>query len=531
MTRITLLALCVLGFSASSFAQVLPYGTSTPAGNVATFDTGGQLPYAGNANFKLTLRNTINVFGGGMVLGFAPTSVPFVASTLLVDLNGAVIVTLAPGQLEIPMAVPNSPGLVGYTGFAQGGIVDANLAGGFGLTNAIQVTVMPNVTPTRAYLPGQDFSSGANAPGQMSVLDLSQQPPVFRATGSIGLPGNIGSNYSGKIAVSETAHIAYCLGNGTAAQYARAFDVTADAQGVVTHTLIGDIPVAGDISGSCGQRDMEASSNGQYLFTVTGSGTSTLEVFDVSLMPGIIPTTPVQSITFPNAGGGVTGLDLSPDGNRLAVLMSVDALTTLAVYNVTGGSPPLTLAASIPLPIYSGQWTPAEAHFAPDGRLIFVSGPNGFFSVIDTLPSIPQVLIAAGTWPSGGAGSLWFHGSAVGVLGGVPVGIVAGEGTGGMFHLIDLNMTSVTFGAILTSFLPTIPAANGNISNHRIHARQNIVVAIDGTGATVDCQMVDVIDLDQIIPPGFQTWRVKMPSFTTLTPGGLSSIPRDFDMF
>ena len=57
------------------------------------------------------------------------------------------------------------------------------------------------------------------------------------------------------------------------------------------------------------------------------------------------------------------------------------------------------------------------------------------------------------------------------------------------------------------------------------------MVAIDGTGATVDCQMVDVIDLNQIVPPGYQTWRVKMPSFTSLTPGGLSSIPRDFDLF
>jgi hypothetical protein len=528
-TASVVIATCILVSSAS--AQVLEYGTSTPPGNPATFGSGGQIPFAGNANFKLAISGHTNLYGGGMVLGFAPTSVPISASILLVDLTNAMIVPLGPYITEIPMAVPNIPAFIGYTGYAQAGVFDIALLGGFGLTNGIAVTILPDATPTRAYFPGQDFSSGANAPGQMSVLDLSLNPPSFRATGSVGFSGNIGSNYSLKIAVAEQAHVAYALGNGTGNQFVRAFDVISDPAGVVTHTLMGDIPTAGDVGGSVGQRDMEASPNGQYLFTVTGSSSAFLEVFDTSNISLSIPTAPVQTITFPGAAGGVTGLELSPDGNRLALLLSVDSNPALTLYNVVVGPNPLQQTATIPLPVFTGQYTPSDVHFTPDGRLLFVSGPNGFFSVIDTLPTPPQVLIAAGTWPSAGSGSLWFHGNAVATMNGSPVAVVAGDGTTGQFHLIDLNTTSVNFGAVIASFGPLVPSANGNISNHRMHARQNIVIATDGTGATNDCQWVDVIDLNQPIPPGFQSWRVKMPSFTTLTPGGLSSIPRDFDMF
>ncbi|HKB15264.1 MAG TPA: hypothetical protein VKF62_04325, partial [Planctomycetota bacterium] len=97
------------------------------------------------------------------------------------------------------------------------------------------------------------------------------------------------------------------------------------------------------------------------------------------------------------------------------------------------------------------------------------------------------------------------------------------------YHVIDLNKTSPTFGQLLISF--TTNPVGGNISNHRLHARGSIVVGIDGGGATVDCEWVDVIDLNQPDPiNGFVSWRGKTPTFTNLTPGGLSSIPRDFDL-
>jgi hypothetical protein len=148
MRRISCLALAALACGAG-FGQVSVYGSPTPVPYAGTFDSGGQIPYAGNSNFKLALHDPNN-FGGGLLLGFAPTSLPLGAATLLVDPNGAVLITLPPGATQFPLAVPNVPAIVGYTGFAQAGVLDGALPGGFGLTNGISVTVLPNRTPTRA---------------------------------------------------------------------------------------------------------------------------------------------------------------------------------------------------------------------------------------------------------------------------------------------------------------------------------------------------------------------------------------------
>ena len=148
----------------TSFAvgQVTPYGSSTPFNFSGTLDSGGQYPIAGNAAFKLALRNYPNTYGGAIILAFAPSSIPISASLLLVDLNGAVIISLPPGITEMALPVPSLPGLVGYSGYAQAGVFDPALLGSFGLTNGVSVTVMPDRTPTRAYFGGQDFSFGAS---------------------------------------------------------------------------------------------------------------------------------------------------------------------------------------------------------------------------------------------------------------------------------------------------------------------------------------------------------------------------------
>jgi hypothetical protein len=95
--------------------------------------------------------------------------------------------------------------------------------------------------------------------------------------------------------------------------------------------------------------------------------------------------------------------------------------------------------------------------------------------------------------------------------------------------VFDLNPTSASFG-MSTYIFSTNPG--GNISNHRMHGRGSIVVAIDGTGPTSLCEWIDVIDLDQpITPAGFASWRVHMPNHLSLTPGLGSAIPRDFDVY
>src|SRR5262249_27390389 len=141
---------------------------------------------------------------------------------------------------------------------------------------------------------------------------------------------------------------------------------------------------------------------------------------------------------------------------------------------------------------FAGNYNPSDVHFSPDGRLLFVSGPNGFYNVIDSTTSPPAILVGLGSWPAT-PGTLWCHGSAIATKTGPPVGILATEGTNASYFLVDLNTTSPTFGGIISSFT-TNPG--GNVSNQRIHARQNVVVAVDITGAVSDAEWIDLIDLD-----------------------------------
>lgn len=524
MPRSALVSVVALLVASSIGAQITIYGMPTPAGFNGTFDSGGQVPYAGNSHFKLAMHGHANPLGGAVGLGFGPGITSFGPATIYVSLAGLVIVDMAPGITQLSIPIPNVPSIVGFGGAAQFGVNEPSLPGGIGLTNAAIITVLPNRTPTRAYIPGQDWSSGTTAPGQMSVLDLSTQPPAFRATGSVGFTGSNGLNFPNKIAVAENQHVAYALGNGTGNQFIRAFNVAADPAGLVTHVAIGDIPTAGAISAFAGSRDMEVTANGHWLFAATGTGTTiTLEAFDTSTAPTSVPSTSIQSIAFANTGAGAAGLELSPNDDRLVVMMSSDLASTLTIYQVNATGPQvLTPLWFLTLGAFPGNNNPADLSFSPDGRLLFVTGPNGFFNVIDTFAAPPNILIGAGSWPAT-PGTLWCHGSTVALLNGVPVGILATEGTAANYFIVDLNPTSPTLGGILATF-STNPG--GNVSNQRMHARGGIVIAVDETGSVADAEFVDVLDLDHAL-----AWRVKMPSFSSLTPSGASCIPRDFDMY
>jgi WD40 repeat protein len=365
------------------------------------------------------------------------------------------------------------------------------------------------------------------------VLDLTTIPPSFRATGPLGFAGTISNNYSPKIAVAENAAIAYALGNATVNQFVRVFDVSSDPTGIVTWPTAGDIPIAQEITPSVGRRDMEVLENNALLFVTSGASSSSaavvLDVFDVSGVPSVLPTTPIQTLSFAAAGGGAAGLDLSPDGSKLALLLSADAHANVTLYDITVGAPqPLVFAGSFTFQNFTGSLTPNDVHFSPDGNLLFVSGGNGYYSVVDMTASSPTILVDGALWSTNGTATT--HGSAVGIRDGALVAVLGDPATtgGALYNVLDLNTTSLGFGQSITSF-STNPGAN--ISNHRSHARQSIVIAIDGTGATANCQFVDVIDLAQPAGAGFVAWRVQMPSTTSLTPPGLSCIPRDFDLF
>jgi hypothetical protein len=511
--------------------QLVTYGSPSPGGFLGILDSGGQLPYAGNLGFNLRIAGAANAFGGLLGVSANSASIPIGSAVLLIDPVTMTLITIPSPVTTLPIPLPPIASLAGLSAFVQCGLGDPALSGGFGLTNGVSMTIMSDRTPSRVFLSGQDFSGGV---GQLSVMDLTTTPPAFRATGNLGFSGNISFNFSPKIAVAEGPSLAYALGNSTVNQFVRIFDISADPAGIVVWPMVGDIPVAQDIFSAVGWRDMEVLESNGLLFVTSGGGSSSnsiiLEVFDVSGVPGMLPTAPVQTVTVSGAGAGRAALDLSPDGNRLAFVISADTSPALRLYDIVPGAvPPLVQSATFGFQsTYPGSDWPGDVHFSPDGNLVVVSGGNGRFSVVDVSHSPASVLLDGGTWSTIGTNS--FHGSAVAIKDGALV-LIAGDPStsgGALYNLLDLNTTSASFATPITSFT-TNPG--GNISNHRLHARQSLVVAIDGTGATMDCQWVDIIDLS---PPGasnYTAWRVQTPSTFSLTPSGLSSIPRDFDLF
>jgi len=516
--------------AASASAQVQPYGTGTPAAFSGSIDSGGRLPFVGSPFFGLRLVGAPNPLVSVAFVCANPASIPIGGVVFLVDPSSAALLGIPGGQTVLSLPIPSDAALAGAKAYAQVAVVDPALPMGFGLTNGLEVGVFPDPTPTRATFGIQDHSPGGTAPGGLAVLDLTTTPPSFRATGPIGFSGPLSVNFSPKIAVADAAGIAFALGNDTVNGFVRALDVSSDPIGVVTYPVLGDTPVALPISSTVGWRDLEVTSDGALLF-VTSGGTSPaqeglLEVFDVAGVSSGAPGTLMQSISFPAAGGGPLGLDLAPDDASLALVTGADLHPPLSLYAVDPASPaPLAAVASFALAGFALGPYPNDVHFAPDASLLFVTGGNGTFAVIDATTSPPSVSIDGGSWPVMQTSSV--HGSAVAVMGGTLVGIVGDAPTtgGALYSVVDLNQVSPSYGAVVGSFTTNL---GGNISNHRIHARGSIVVAVDGTAPPILSQLLDVIDLDG--PPLFLSWRIQTPSTTSLVPAGVTSIPRDFDL-
>ncbi|MBL8899286.1 MAG: hypothetical protein JNM84_16740 [Planctomycetes bacterium] len=510
-------------------AQVERYGSSTPSTFGVGLGNGVQQSYGGNPYFALRLDGA-NPLGGAIFLALGRASIPVGAWTLLLDplTFQALSFPLAPGVTEQALPLPNDPST-----FGQPVDFQALLLHGLdlGATNGVEVRIQRDRTPLRAYLPGQDFSQGSNAPGQLATLDLSAWPPVFRSSANIGFAGTISNNYSAAVAVSNRANYAFLHGNGTTNQFVRVLDISADPTGSgVNHPLIGDIPLASGPTGSIARRDLEVTGDGRWLFSTSGASTIVLEVWDLAGLPGTLPTAPAQSITLGSVSGGATMLEVTADDRILGVCIGTDtAANDVILYDITGAAQPLVQRAAFQVPNRAGTGTPSALDFSPNGRrLLVVTG--GTYSFYDIAVNPPNALVGGGTWTANGISTTSpLNGGALALRNGVLVGVFGENGVGGLYHLVDLSdPLSPTFGLVVSSF-STNPA--GNISNHRVHAMGNVVVAIDGTGATADCQWVDVIDLDTPDPvTGYRSVRVQMPSATTLTPAGLSCIPREFEL-
>jgi hypothetical protein len=510
-------------------AQVELYGSSSPSGFGVGLTNGTQQSYAGNPYFALRLDGA-NSLGGAIFLALNRATVPVGAWTLLLDPLTLLPVSfpLAPGVTEQALPLPIDPSTYGVPVDFQ-----ALLLNGvdLGATNGVEVRIQRDRSPLRAYLPGQDFSQGSTAPGQLATLDLSAWPPVFRSSANIGFAGTISNNYSAAVSVSNRTNYAFLHGNGTTNQFLRVLDISADPTGSgVNYPLVGDIPLASGPTGSIARRDLEVTGDGRSLFSASGASTIVLEVWDLAGLPGTLPTAPVQSITLGSVSSGATMMEVTADDRILGVCVGTDSSANdILLFDITGAAQPLVQRAAFQVPNRTGTGSPSTLDFSPDGRrMLVVTG--GTYSFYDLTVVPPNALVSGATWTTNGISTTSpLNGGALALRNGVLVGIVAENGLGGLYHLVDLSdPSSPTFSQVVSSF-STNPA--GNISNHRVHAMGNIVVAIDGTGATADCQWVDVIDLDTPDPvTGFRSTRVKFPSTSTLNPAGLSCIPREFDL-
>lgn len=526
--RATLCCFLLVGAAASTAtSQVTQYGSPSPAGFGTLLSSGTQQAYLGNGQFRLQLDGTTNALGAAIFVSLQPGNLPLGNLTLLLDPLNLVQVQfpMGPGTTALPLPLPANPFLAGHPAYFQA--IEIVSASQLGATNGVSVNVLRHRTPMRAYIPGQDFSFGANAPGQFATLDFSQWPPTFRATQDVGYAGNISDNFPVAIAVSDRTDYAFLHGNGANNPMIRILDISQDPTGANPgYPVVGDIPLPAPTSSSIGYYDLEVTSDGRWLFGTTGQSPKTLEVWDLSGLPGTVPMASVQSFNV-GSGSGSGTLEVSADDRFLAVCIGPDSGPDVILYEITSAAQPLVQREAFNLAGSSGGGSPSAIDFSPDSSyLLAITGSTYTFADVTSVPA--NILVNGGTWTTTGTStSLPRNGGALALQQGNLVGI-AGEESTGSYQIIDLQAGSPTFGTVIDTF-STNPG--GNISNHRIHALANIVVATDGSGATVEAEWVDVIDLDQpTTPSGYVSTRVQMPKSGSLTSTGLSCIPREFDL-
>lgn len=518
---------CAALLAAPASAQVALYGTPSPSGFGVELTNGPFQSFGGNAYFQVRLTGA-NPLGGAIFVALGRAAVPIGAWTLLLDplTLQSLSFPLAPGVTVQPLPLPNDPSTFGAPVALQ-----ALLLNGvdLGATNGAEVRIQQHRTPLRGFFPGQDFSQGSSAPGQFATLDFASWPPVFRATAGVGFNGTISGNFPVAVAVSDRLDYAFLHGNGSGNPFVRVLDISADPSGAnAPYPVLGDIPLSAGPATTIAYRDLEISRDGRWLFCTTGSSPLELSVYDLAGLPGTLPSAPAQTFTYGNQGSGSALIDLSPDGRLLALTLGSTPSADVFLYDLTAAAQPLVLRDSLFVPNSAGFAAPCAIDFSPNSRRLFVvAGGTCSYYDVTTTPATP--LVSGATWTTTGISTLPWNGGALAMSQGRLVGIAAEEGVGGLYRMIDLaEPAGPTFGTVIDQFSSNV---GGNISNHRLHALGNILVAIDGSGATRDAQWVDVFDLDVTDPfTGYRSARVQMPATGNLTPAGLSCIPREFDL-
>jgi hypothetical protein len=132
---------CLDTGTGGSLCDNVQYGLNSP-GNVGTLDssTNGRIGTLWTAQFS-----GFSTIGSGLFIASAtPTNVPFGGATLLVNLGTQLTTAVAfsgfSGSGTVNITVPNNPALVGVTVFCQVGVPNPGIAGGFDLSNGLEVT-------------------------------------------------------------------------------------------------------------------------------------------------------------------------------------------------------------------------------------------------------------------------------------------------------------------------------------------------------------------------------------------------------
>lgn len=518
-------------------AQVTRYGLPTPSGFGVELTNGPFQSFAGNANFQLRLTGP-NPFGGGLFIALSRASLPLGNWTLLLDPLSLQAETfpLPPGTVSQSLPLPFDPATFGVPVDFQA-LLATNGGTGIGATNAAEVRIQRFRTPMRGYFPGADLSQGQFSQGQFATMDLSIWPPAFRATADVGYSGMTGETYPVAVAVSERLDYAFLHGNRSFNPFIRILDIRDDPAGVVTYRALGDIYLANGPVASMNHADLEVSRDGRWLFCTTGDNQIELLVFDISGLPGTIPTAPVQSFIFPIFAIRPSSaiLDISPDNRLLALCLSASPTADVVLFDVTATAQPLVPRASLIVPGSSGTGSPSAIDFSPNSTRLFVV-TGGTFSYYDVAQATPTALIANSTWwPNTFTFESPTVGGTLAELNGRTVAIAAEGGStapGPFYHLIDLaEPPGPTFGTIIQRFSPE-PSTHipGNpIPHGRLHSLGNIVIAIQGsTTLGYSAQVIDLSVLDPVT--GFKVARVQMPSSGRLSPQGNSCIAFPFEL-
>lgn len=130
--------------------SVQQYGSGLGgAAGVPLLDTGGQLPFLGNANFRIRVSNARPASTGFLLWSFAPGNYPLPnGSAILVDLAGPLYLetfttsqatTSGTGSWVLPFPLPWAPALEGFESYLQALVADPGATGGVAITNALYI--------------------------------------------------------------------------------------------------------------------------------------------------------------------------------------------------------------------------------------------------------------------------------------------------------------------------------------------------------------------------------------------------------